>query len=154
MNPRHQNRRYDRHRAGNATTSLVVLLLVLVVTGGWNYHRNWQAEKATESSRPYRSYAVADLASLRDAYASELAGIKAKFDSARRRRARPAGDVGSIAGNVEQFQKATRASSAIRRAAADVVQQESQIAALDRELEIRSRFGQGFARHMKRLTTI
>ena len=149
-----QDRRHVRYQAGNATVSLVVLLLVLVVAGGWNYHRNWQAEKATESSRPYRSYAVADLESLRDAYASELAGTKAKFDSARRRRARPAGDVGSIAGNVEQFQKATRASTAIRRAAGDVVQQESQIAALDRELEIRSRFGQGFARHMKRLTTI
>ena len=151
---RHPDRRYDRRQAGNATAPLVVLLLVLVVAGGWNYHRNWQAEKATESSRPYRAYAEVDLESLRDAYASELAGVKAKFDSAKRGRARPAGDVGSIAGNVEQFQKATRASTAIRRAAADVVQQESQIAALDRELEIRSRFGQGIARHMKRLTTI
>jgi hypothetical protein len=76
------------------------------------------------------------------------------FDSAKRRRARPVGDIGSIAGNVEQFRKTTRASSAIRAAAAGVVEGEKQITAVDRELEIRSQFGQGFARHMKRLTTI
>ena len=143
-----------RHQAGHATGSLVLLLLVLIVAGGWNYHRNWQAEKATENSRPYRSYAVNDLASLRDAYASELAGDRANFDSAKRRRARPSGDVGSIAGNVEQFKRTTRASSAIRQAAAGVVERKGQIAELDRELEIRTQFGEGFARHMKRLTTI
>jgi hypothetical protein len=154
MNLRRQDHHHGRRQAGNATASLVLLLLVLIVAGGWNYHRNWQAEKATESSRPYRSYAVTDLESLRDAYASELAGVKANFDSARRRRARPVRDVGSIAGNVEQFQKTTRASSAIRQAAADVVEREGQISSLDRELEIRSQFGEGFARHIKRLTTI
>ena len=155
MNLRCQNHDHPRrHQAGRATGSLVLLLLVFIFAGGWNYHRNWQAEKATENDRPYRKYAVDDLESLRDAYASELAGQRAIFDSAKRRRARPLGDIGSISDNVEQFRKTTRASSAIREAAAGVVERESQITALDRELEIRSQFGEGFARHLKRLTTI
>lgn len=144
----------NRNQAGRATGSLVLMLLVLGAAGGWNYHRNLQLEKATEGLRPYQSYSVDDLESLRDAYRSELSGVRADYDSAKRNRARPAGDVGSIAGNVEQFQQTTRASSAIRTAAASVVEREKQIAELDRELEMRSRFGEGIGRHLKRLTTI
>ena len=143
-----------RHQAGRATGSIVLLLVVLTIAGGWNYHRNWQVEKASDVRRPYQNYAVGDLESLRDAYVSELAGVRADFDSAKRMRARPVGDLGSIAGNVEQFGRTTRASSAIREAAAGVLEREGQIEELDRELEIRSRFGKGFARHLKRLTTI
>lgn len=143
-----------RYQAGRATGSIVLLLFVLMAAGGWNYHRNWKAEKATENSRPFQTYSAEDLESLRNAYASELAGVQANFDSAKRKRARPVGDVGSIAGNVEQFRKATRASTAIRQAAAGVAKRERQIAELDREIEIRSQLGQGFARHMKRFTTI
>ncbi len=144
----------ERHQAGRATGSIVLLLFVLLVGGGWNYHRNWQAEKASEAIRPYQDYAAKDLESLRDAYASELVGVRADFDSAKRHRARPVGDVGSIAGNVEQFQRTTRASSAIRQAAAGVAERESQLNALDRELQIRAQFGEGLALHLKRLTTI
>lgn len=143
-----------RYQAGRAMGSFVLLLLVLSIAGGWNYNRNMQLEKATEGDRPYRNYAVADLESLRDAYASELKGVRANFDSAKRRRARPTGDVGSIAGNVQQFQNTTRASSAIRDAAAGVVESEGQIETIERELGIRSQFGEGFARHIKLLTTI
>ena len=143
-----------RHQSGRATGSLVLLLLVLVGAGGWNYYRNLQLEKASDGDRPYKSYAVEDLESLRAAYAAELEGGRARFDSAKRQRARPTGDVGSIAGNVEQFQITTRASSAIREAAAGVAAQQGQVEQLDRELGLRKQFGEGFARHLKRLTTI
>ena len=142
----------DRHRAGRATGSLVLLLLVLSAAGAANYYRNLQIEKQSDTDRPYERYAAADLESLRAAYASELERVRVDFDSARRNRARPARDVGSIAGNVEQFKRATRASSAIRDAAGDVSQRQRQIDAIDRELELRSQFGEGFGRHLKRLT--
>jgi len=145
---------HQRHQAGRATGSIVLLLLVFVVAGGWNYHRNMEIEKATEGVRPYQAYSVEDLESLREAYASELTGVRAVYDTAKRNRARPVGDVGSIAGNVEQFQQATRASSAIRTAAASVVDRERQISELDRELGLRSRFGEGLDRHLKLLTSI
>jgi len=144
----------NRHQAGRATGSLLLVLLVFGLAGGWNYHRNLQIEKATQGLRPYQGYSEEDLTALLDAYASELRGVRARYDSARRNRARPVGDVGSIAGNVEQFKQTARASSAIRTAAASVVEREKQIDELDRELEMRSRFGQGLGRHLKRLTTI
>ncbi len=143
-----------RHQAGRATSAFVSLLLVVSVAGGLNYYRNLQSEKATEVDRPYQGYSLGDLESLRSAYASELQGVRANFDSAKQRRARSVGDMGSIAGNVEQFQKTTRASAAIRDAAASLARSQDQIGRLDRELEIRSQFGEGLARHIKRLTTI
>ena len=121
--------------------------------GAWNYHRNLQIEQA-ESHRPYSTYATEDVEALRSAYGTELQGGRAQFASAKRNRARPQGDVGSIAGNVDQFQKATRASSAIRQAASQVAAGQSQIAELDRELELRTRFGEGMERHIKLLTTL
>ena len=124
-----------RNQAGRATGSLVLLLLILVVAGGWNYHRNLQIEKATEGLRPYQGYSVDDLESLREAYAGELLGVRADYDSAKRNRARPVGDKGSIAGNVEQFRQTTRASTAIRTAAASVVEREKQIAVCENLIE-------------------
>lgn len=144
----------DRNRARRSKAPLVGLILLLMVAGGWNYHRNLQAETADNATRAYGSYSVVDLESLRDAYASELSGVRSVFDSAKRNRARPIGDVGSIAGNVEQFRKTKRASSAIRAAAASVSEREDQINQLDRELALRKHFGQGLSRHLKRLIAI
>jgi hypothetical protein len=143
-----------RDQTRRATGPLAFLLLLLIAAGGWNYHRNLQAEQASQDTRPYGNYSVDDLESLRDAYASELSGVQANFDSAKRNRARPVGDVGSIAGNVEQFQKTKRASSAIRAAAASVSERQEEIDALDRELMERTHFGQGLSRHLKRLIAI
>lgn len=144
----------NRNQAGRATGSLILLLLMFGVAAGWNYHRNWQLEEATEGARPYQSYAVDDLEALREAYASELHGVRAEFDSAKRNRTRSVRDVGSIAGNIEQFKETTRVSTAIRIAAAGVTEREEQISALEREIEARARFGEGLGRHLKRLTAI
>jgi hypothetical protein len=143
-----------RRQAGRATGSLVLLLLILSGAGGWNYYRNLQIEKETEGSRPYQGYAAGDLEALREAYASELEGVRAQFDTARRNRSRPARDVGSISENVQQFARTTQTSRSIRDAAAGVAEREGQIAELDRELGLRTRFGRGVMRHVKRLTAI
>ncbi len=142
-----------RRQEGKALGSFLLLLVLVSGAGAWNYHRNLQAELA-ERHRPYATYASEDLEALRSAYSTEVQGERVHFDSAKRNRARPVGDVGSIAGNVAQFQKATRASSAIRQAAGQVAAGESQIAELDRELQLRTRFGEGMERHIKRLITL
>jgi len=143
-----------RFQSGRATGAILLLLALLSGLGAWNYHRNWQIEKESERSRPYQSYAIADLDALKEAYRSELGGVRAKFDAAKRNRIRPRRDIGSISDHVAQFQQTTRASSAIREAAGGVADREAQIAELDREIEVRTRFGVGLMRHVKRLTTI
>lgn len=149
---RERSRGADRSRAGGATGSLLLLLLLLIGVGGWNYHRNWQIEQQMEATRPYQGYAVADLEALKAAYASELETMQARFDQAQQQRARPTRDRGSLADHVEQFQATSRASAAIRQAAADVAERQHQIGEIDRELETRTRFGQGLMRHARRLT--
>ena len=137
-----------RATAGHATGTLLLLLVLLLGFGGWNYHRNWQIEKQTEGHRPYQSYAEADLETLRDAYRAELEGVRAQFDAAKRKRVRPSRDLGTISDNVTQFQRTARTSHAIRDAAASVAERQRQVAELDREIEIRSRFGVGLMRHV------
>lgn len=144
----------DRRRAGRATESLVLLLLVVTGAGAWNYHRNLQIEKETEGTRPYKSYAASDLEALRGAYGEELEGTRAQLAHAKRQRSRVSRNEGSIAKNVEQFARTARKSSNIRDAAGHVAERQRQIAELERELELRARFGQGMVQHLNRLTTI
>jgi len=144
----------DRSRAGNATAGVILLLLVVSGAGAWNYHRNLQIERSADSARPYQSYASADLEALRSAYASELESVQADLAHSKSRRGHVSRNKGSIAKNVEQFDQTAVASSAIRRAAASVAERKSQIAELETELELRERYGQGMARHLKLLLKI
>ena len=143
-----------RSQAGRATGSLLLLLVLVSGLAAWNYHRNWQIERATERNRPYSGYAVEDLKALREAYTGELEGVRDRFEQAKRRRVRPKRDVGGFSDNVAQVQQTTRNSTAIRDAAAGVADRQSQISELDRELALREQFGVGMMRHVKRLTTI
>lgn len=149
-----RERHHDRRVSGRATGSFLFLLMLLAGLGAWNYHRNLQLEQQTEGVRPYESYATADIEALRDAYAAELTGSQARFESAKRKRARPQGDIGSISGNIEQFQQTATTSRRIRQAASQVAERQREIDELERELELRSQLGQGLMRHVKRLTTI
>jgi hypothetical protein len=149
-----QVRADHRHQSGRATGSVLLLLVMLSGAGAWNYHRNLQLEAETEGSRPFESYSSDDLATLRDAYQSELSGVRAKFADAKSQRVRPKANVGSISGNVDQFAQTTQTSKRIRKAASNVAEREGKITELERELDVRSRLGQGLMRHVKRLTTI
>jgi hypothetical protein len=144
----------DRFRAGRALASALALLLVVAVAGAWNYQRNLQIEIQTEGPRPYKNYAQTDVEALRSAYAADLEGVRAQLVHTKQRRTRVSRNHDSIARNVEQFAKTARTSAAIRDAAADVAEHERRLAELDKELEMRSRFGKGMALHLKRLTTI
>lgn len=143
----------ERRIAGNSTVSLALLLLALVGVGAWNYHRNYQLERASERGRVYSGYSTHELELLRDAAASELETARVRFDRAQSHRAGSARDRGTVAGNVRQFDRTTRASSAIRDAASDLSEREGLKAALDQELSLRVGASAGMALHLKRLTT-
>ncbi len=143
----------ERRIAGNSTASLALLLLALVGVGAWNYHRNYQLERASERGRVYSGYSTHEIELLRDAASSELETARVRFDRAQGRRAGSARDRGTVAGNVRQFDWTTRASSAIRDAASDLSERESLKTALDQELSLRVGSSTGMALHLKRLTT-
>lgn len=144
----------DRRRAGKATTALILMLLIAGGAGAYNYHRNLQIEKQSEGPRPYKSYAEEDLQALRSAYKTELEGVRAELAHNKRQRSRVDRNAGSMQKNLEQFAQTTRTSAAIREAAGNVADRQSQIEELDRELELRERFGKGLERHLKLLTSI
>lgn len=143
----------ERRIAGNSTVFLALLLLGLVGVGAWNYHRNYQLERADERGRAYSGYSTHEVELLRDAAASELETAHARFDHAQSHRAGSARDRGTVAGNVRQFDRTTRASGAIRDAAGDLSERESLKAALDHEISLRVGSSTGMALHLKRLTT-
>ena len=94
------HRRSQRREAGQASGSLVLLLVILCVGGAFNYHRNLQRERDSERIRPYKAYAVADLEALREAYRAELESSRRSFQSAQRARAGTARDAGSVGRNI------------------------------------------------------
>ncbi|MBB84884.1 MAG: hypothetical protein CL931_13835 [Deltaproteobacteria bacterium] len=143
-----------RRSAGRVSGSMVLLLLLLVGGGGYHYYRNLEIERQNEGHRPYESYSTEDVQALRDAFESELTASEAKFAAAKRQRARPQGDLGSISGNVEQFAETTATSRAIRAAAAGVAERRDALSELDRELALRASPVQGLMHHLRRLTTI
>lgn len=148
------SRRDPRRTAGRANGSLLFLLFLLGGAGGWNYHRNLEIERQFEGHRPYESYSTEDIQALRAAFESELAGSEARFEAVKRQRSRPKGDLGSVSANVAQFAQTAQTSRVIRRAAADVAEQQNEIGELDRELMRRANLREGLMRHVRRLTTI
>lgn len=148
------SRRDPRRTAGRANGSLLFLLFLLGGAGVWNYHRNLEIERQSEGHRPYESYSTEDIQALRAAFESELAGSEARFEAVKRQRSRPKGDLGSVSANVAQFAQTAQTSRVIRRAAADVAEQQNEIGELDRELMRRANLREGLMRHVRRLTTI
>jgi len=132
---------------------LVALLLLIVVGGGYNYHRNMQAEQQDQGPRPFKGYSTADLTSLRDAYDQEVQAYQRKYDSQQRQRVRTSGN-GAMNEQVDQFERVQRNSAAIRETTADVAEREAQLRAINRELELRLALGGGLSLHLKRLTSI
>jgi len=126
-----------RRTAGNTTTPLAMLLLILVGVGAWNYHRNHQLEQKSERGRAYSAYSTREVELLRDAVAGELEAARARLERAKRGR----------------IDRASRASGAIQDAASTVAENESLKSVLDQELALRSGSGTGTALHLRRLTS-
>ena len=101
-----------RSERGSAS-ALALVLVLLVGTVGWNFHRNLAAER--REFRPYRSYAEADIDALIAAYeqAAEKAG--SRYDRVVDRRTEAKG-TGYVMGNVKEFERVQSAGRATRAA--------------------------------------
>lgn len=144
----------NRMQSGRATGSLILLLILVLGLGGWNYHRNWQIEKEQEGPRPYAGYSTEDLEALNAAYATDRAAMEKKLGDAKRQRGRLSREQGSISANIDQFSKTTRTSSAIRNAAGDLAERQARIQELDEELAYRASLADGMKLHWKRLVSL
>jgi hypothetical protein len=132
---------------------LLVIVLLLLAAGGWNYRRNLAAEEAERAQRPLAGYDTADLESLADAYRAEVAQLSNRYDAARGQRVGTA-DHGFFGEQIDEYERVRRQSGRRREAGADLGQTEA--ALRDVETELRARGAEGgsaWSVHLRRLTT-
>lgn len=140
-------------REGQASVGLLlVIVLVAVAAGAWNYRRNLAAEQAERAQRPLAGYATADLESLAEAYRAEVDQLASRYDSARGQRV-DAADRGFFGEQIDEYERVRRQSDRRRDAGADLGQTEA--ALRDVEVELRARGSEGgsaWSLHLRRLT--
>ena len=127
------------------------LLLILVVAGGWNYHRNAVIENAVP--RPYRGYSDEELQQMMSAYQGEVEIQMARY--------RNAGDVnkveieggGLLEDRIDEFERAQRASQKRRDRAYKVTENQIVADQLAKELVIRERDRPIYKMIFRRATT-
>lgn len=130
---------------------LLVLTVALGVAGGWNYHRNLSAE--SETPRPYRSYADADLEALIQAYEGEVGSLEKRYDSAKQARGE-SGNKGHFDDQVREFERVQAISTRSRNAGAKLSVSEAELSLLVAEREQRARDADPLQLFLRRLLTI
>ena len=139
--------------AKRTAASALVVLLALGVAGGWNYHRNLQAEQAAAGRTPFRGYADADLDALRAAYQAEIDGMKSEYETLVKRRARVRSTQG-VGEGVAQFERVQSGKARLREITEELDSQEARVAEISAEQRRRAQLGTGLALHLRRLTGV
>ncbi|MBW2542740.1 MAG: hypothetical protein JRF15_11670 [Deltaproteobacteria bacterium] len=129
----------------------VILLLILGVAGGWNYHRNATIENAVP--RPYRGYSDQELQQMISAYQGEV-----EIQMARYRKAGDANKVvvqggGLLEERIDEFERAQRASRERRDRAYKVTDNQILVDQLAKEQMIRERDRPVYKMIFRRVTT-
>jgi hypothetical protein len=134
-----------------AWVPLLVLLVLLVGGGAWNYRRN--VERENREDRPMRGYAEADLEKLLAAYEQEQARAARRAGATPRARTKEAS--GQLVGeNVREFERVQRASQRVRDANGDLAETELMVARIQQELQRRDQERDPMALLIRRVTTI
>lgn len=139
-----------KSRAGSGGLALI-LVVALLVLGGWNYHRNYQLEQAQRSGASMSRYDTASLIQLMEAYRLEvatLAGERQKLLAARPKVRRTAG----VGAGVREFERIQRSADQLRDATGALSSREARLREIEAELATRKRAASGFALHLERLT--
>ena len=134
-----------------ALVPLLVLLLLLVGGGAWNYHRNLARE--SQEDRPMRGYAEADLEKLLAAYKAEQERVARRAGATPR--ARQTAASGPLVGeNVREFERVQRQSRRVRDAHGDLAETELMVARIEQELARRDQERDPMAVLIRRVTTV
>jgi len=137
-------------RTGSALPAVTVLLLLLLGAGGFNYHRNWQAEQADQQHRPLIGYSDEDLEALAHAYQEEIDGWEARMARHGETRVR---DTGLLAERVAEFDRVRARSERYRDLSTEVADRQARIRDIRDEQRLRAARPTGLDLHLARLTT-
>jgi predicted negative regulator of RcsB-dependent stress response len=139
-------------KAGSGGLALI-LLLVLIGLGGWNYHRNYQLELAERSQETFSGYDTESLEQLAEAYRLEAAALESQYQKLRGARSSVRETTGVAAG-VREFERVQRASSQLRDVTTELATREARAKQIEQELARRESAASGLALHMQRLTGV
>ena len=134
-----------------ALVPLLVLLVLLVGGGAWNYQRNLARE--SQEDRPMRGYAEADLEKLLAAYKGEQQRLTQRAGATPRARERDSSGK-LVAENVREFERVQRQSLRVRDAQGDLAETELMVARIEQELARRDQERDPMAVLIRRVTTI
>ena len=133
------------------TGQIMLLLLVLVVAGGWNYHRNSVIENAVP--RPYRGYSDDELDQMISAYQGEVEIQMARYRSAGNLNKMEIQGGGLLEDRIDEFERAQRASQKRRDRAYKVTDNQILVEQLAKEQMARDRDRPVYKMIFRRVTT-
>jgi hypothetical protein len=139
---------------GKGKTSIgavLVVLLALGAAGGWNYHRNYEAEVAERGPSSFSGYSSESLEALRVAYQIEIDGVAGEYQALKSKRTQVRA-VSGVGDGVKQFEKVQRSANRLRDVTTGLAANEARVRDIDKELRYRNDTAGGFAVHFKRLT--
>ena len=140
-----------RRRQGGAMVPVLALLLILAGALGFNYHRNYVAEKETEAkSRPFARYPTAEIPTLLEAYRMELSAAQLKQVRSRVQTR----DRYHFSAQIKEFERVQQETRKVRDRAIDVAEIQSNIAALESEQQRRASPSGDIMLHVTRLFRI
>lgn len=124
----------------------LLIAMLLMAGGGYNYWRNLQAEPP----RPYGGYGDAELAQLIAAYEGDISQRDASMPTASGGDSQPSGAL--LQDRIDAFESAQRRGDAYRGAASELAGQEGVLRELLVERQVRAE--SPVALHLRRLTTM
>jgi len=130
---------------------LLVLLVILCGAGGWNYHRNLQAENAEE--RPYRGLNQESLASLAEALEAEVEQLAVGYEAATGRSVTVGSDA-MLGERVREFERVQSISHSTRAVGQRLSQSEGSLQRVRLERRRREQDADPVKKHLRRLLTI
>ena len=147
--------RSSRARRQQGRAQLFMLLLLLALgAGGWNYAISYRADLESHRDLPFAAYSTPELRLLEDAYADEAERARALYEQRRGLAEESSGNgsqeqrLASRGANLERAQAEARN---MRSAQTDFAENEARLGEVRAELKRRSRPLPGLRVHLERL---
>ena len=137
--------------SGGTFKLILGLLVVLLGLGAFNYHRNWQAEKAEQGPRPLASYEDIGLIQLAEGYRAEIELLE-KQQAAARSGSVKARKTEFVGEGVNEFERVQRSSARVRGLSGELAEREARLREIEGEMNYRQKIRTGgFELHLARL---